>query len=279
MEYKTVSTVILRQEMLDHVLENAGIVAEAAGAHLDVICLGVDQTRPDFYYAGASAVMLQDNLAQARDRAEALESAARARLANAAFKWSVAAITTQTATLNALVAHRTRFSDLVILPRPYGENRGHEHEAVLEAALFNGEVPVLVLPDDRQMPDAIENVVVAWNDSSEALRSCRAALPFLKAAESVCITIIDPPTHGPERSDPGGGLSQWMARHGVRAEVSVLARTMPRISDVLNRHVTDKAAGLVVMGAYGHSRFREAIMGGATRHMLEVANVPVLMMH
>ena len=128
MEYRTISTLVMQPEMLDHVLENAAIVAEAAGAHLDVICLGIDQTRPDFYYAGASAVMLQDNLAQARERAEDLETAVRARLEGAPFNWSATAITTQIATLNGLVAHRTRFSDLVVLPRPYGENRGHEYE-------------------------------------------------------------------------------------------------------------------------------------------------------
>ncbi len=279
MEYKSVSTVILEPDMLGHVLENAARIAREHDAHLDVICLGLDLTRPDVYYAGASAMLLQDNLAQARKHAEALEAAARGALRGADFTWSTDAVTAQTATLTGLIAYRTRFSDLVVLPRPYGENRGHEHEAVLEAALFNGEVPVLVLPDGEEIPPRFENVVVAWNDSSEALRACRAALPLLKAAERVCITIIDPPVHGPERSDPGGGLSQWLARHGVRAEVSVLARTLPRISDVLNRHVADKGAGLVVMGAYGHSRFREAIMGGATRHMLEVADVPVLMRH
>jgi nucleotide-binding universal stress UspA family protein len=74
-------------------------------------------------------------------------------------------------------------------------------------------------------------------------------------------------------------LSQLLARHGVRAEVSVLARTLPRASEVLCRHATDINADMVVMGAYGHSRFREAILGGATRNMLEIADLPVFMAH
>jgi nucleotide-binding universal stress UspA family protein len=61
--------------------------------------------------------------------------------------------------------------------------------------------------------------------------------------------------------------------------VAVLARTMPRVSDVLNRHVIDTGADLLVMGAYGHSRLREALFGGATRDMLEICPVPVLMAH
>ena len=93
------------------------------------------------------------------------------------------------------------------------------------------------------------------------------------------ITIIDPPTHGPERSDPGGALSQWLSRQGVHSEISVLAKTMPRVADVLARHANDIGADLVVMGAYGHSRFREAILGGATRHTLETSEVPVFLAH
>jgi nucleotide-binding universal stress UspA family protein len=104
-------------------------------------------------------------------------------------------------------------------------------------------------------------------------------MPFLRRAEMVQIVVVDPPTHGPERSDPGGLLCQLMVRHGVNAEVAVLAKTMPRVSEVLARQVRDIDAELLVMGAYGHSRFREAILGGATRDMLERAEVPVLLAH
>ena len=287
MEYRTISTVICDENLLDHVLSNAAQVARAAGAHLEIYCLGLDRSRPDFYFTGATAVMMQDNLAQAHARAQALHDKVSDALRGADFNWSATAITSQLITLNGLIAHRTRFSDLVVLPKPYAPERGYEYEAILEAAMFHGDVPVLVLPDSdpdnghdiSDVSPGIERIVVAWNNSTEALRATRAALPYLKKAQDVCITIVDPPPHSPDRSDPGGAFSQWLARHDVRAEVSVLARTLPRVSDVLNRQVTDKDAGLLVMGAYGHTRFREAIMGGATRHMLELAQVPVLMMH
>jgi nucleotide-binding universal stress UspA family protein len=145
--------------------------------------------------------------------------------------------------------------------------------------MFEGQAPVLVLPETGLVSAAPKRVVIAWNQSREALNAVRHALPFLKAAEAVDITVVDPPSHGPERSDPGGMLCQMLVRHGVKAEVSVLAKTLPRVSDVLARHVLDRDAGLMVMGAYGHSRFREAILGGATRNMLEQAKVPVLMAH
>jgi nucleotide-binding universal stress UspA family protein len=178
-----------------------------------------------------------------------------------------------------LVALRARFADLVILPRPYGGGDETAAEAVVEAALFEGQAPVLVLPDAGLGASLGKRIVVAWNQSDEALSAVRRALPMLIAAEMVNIVIIDPPTQGPERSDPGGLLTQMLARHGVRAEVSVIAKTLPRVSDVLSRHIRDQDADMLVMGAYGHSRLREAILGGATRNMLQIAEVPVFMAH
>ena len=77
----------------------------------------------------------------------------------------------------------------------------------------------------------------------------------------------------------GGLLSLFLARHGVKTEIDVLSKTLPRVSDVLMRHARDTNADLMVMGAYGHSRFRESILGGATRNMLEQAPVHVFMAH
>ena len=185
----------------------------------------------------------------------------------------------QLADIGRHVAARARFCDLVVLPQPYGEQRGVEMEPVVEGALFEGSVPVLVLPETG-MPAATPNrIVVGWNESAEALHAVRAAMPLLIAAEAVHVVVIDPPTHGPNRSDPGGLLAQFLARHEVKAEIDVLSKTMPRMSDVLMRHVSDVEADMIVMGAYGHSRFREAILGGATRNMLETAGVPVFMAH
>jgi nucleotide-binding universal stress UspA family protein len=135
------------------------------------------------------------------------------------------------------------------------------------------------MPEGASTAEIGKRVVIAWNQSAEALIAIRTALPILQAADTVNISIIDPPQHGPDRSDPGGALSQYLSRHGVKTEISVLAKTMPRISDILCRHVQDIGADMVVMGAYGHSRFREAILGGATRNMLENTEVPVLMAH
>jgi len=279
MAFRTITTVLTDPEANAASLKTAMELASRENAHLDVLCLGLDRTQPGFYYAGANAMVVQDNLTQAREDSERLEDYARGLLQGADFNWAATGVSAQMVALNGLIAHRTRFSDLVVLPRPYGEGRSHDFEAITEAAMFDGDAPVLIQPDGMDWPDQVRTVLVGWNESMEALRAIRAALPLLQRAENVNITIVDPPQHGPERSDPGGALSQMLSRHGVRPEVSVLSKTLPRICDVLTRHAGDIGADLVVMGAYGHSRFRESILGGATRNMLELAEVPVLMAH
>jgi nucleotide-binding universal stress UspA family protein len=282
MAYKTLSTIATSPARTEVGVAAAARLALALDAHLDVLALGLDRTQVGYSYVGGGAVLLQVALERAEADAKAIEQAARKALGGQAdaLRWSIETAVAQLGGLVDLVALRTRFADLVVLPRPYGDGQGNEAEAVAEAALFEGQSPVMILPEKPPAFDQLPSrIVIGWNQSREAMVAVRKALPFLQKASLVNIAVIDPPTHGPERSDPGGALCQMLVRHGVRAEVSVLARTMPRISDVLNRHVRDMNADMLVMGAYGHSRFREAILGGATRNMLEQAEVPVLMAH
>ena len=281
MTYKSIFTVATHAAHVPLAIAAAAQICAQNDGHLDVLALGVDRTQIGYSYIGSGAVLLQVAQDRAEDDARALEAAVNAavRAEGPGLRASVEAAVTQIGAMTDLVAQRARFADLVVLARPYGKEQGAEAEAVVEAAMFEGNAPVLVLPDTGLTSATPKRIVVAWNQSREALAAVRAALPLLKQADQVTITVIDPPVHGPERSDPGGMLCQMLVRHGVRAEVTVLARTLPRVSDVLLRHLNDMNAELLVMGAYGHSRFREAILGGATRNMLEQATVPVLMAH
>ena len=278
MGYKSILTVISGSDLEHSALEGAITLTQAQDGHLEILALGVDHSTPGYYYAGTNALIEQATLERARQDADAIEAEVRRIMKGRQCRWATDSALAQIGTIQTLVGNRARFSDLVVLPKPYGEDKGVAEEAVLESALFAGNVPVLVLPRGVELKRP-EKVVLAWNQSAEALDAIRAALPLLQQATMSNIVIIDPPRHGPDRSDPGGMLSQMLSRHGVRAEISVIAGTMPRTADVLARHCDDQQADLLVMGAYGHSRFREAIMGGATRDMLEAAKIPVFMSH
>ncbi|MCK0149890.1 universal stress protein [Marivita sp. S6314] len=279
MSFKTILAVVTDKAHLQDTIGQAVSMAKAVDAHLDVVCLGVDRTQTGYYYAGMNAAVLQETLNQARGEAEEMCKAAEGQLEGQGVLYRVTDAVCQLADIARFVASHARFSDLTIVPRPYGDDRGIELEPVVEGALFEGQSPVVVLPISGPELKVPERVAIGWNESAEALRAVRAALPFLKTAQCAHIVVIDPPTHGPNRSDPGGQLSQYLARHGVKVEIDVLSKTLPRVSDVMRRHVSDMNADMVIMGAYGHSRFREAILGGATRNMLETSEVPVLMAH
>lgn len=279
MNYKSLLCVLTDSDFSAAPLAQGIALAEAQDAHLDVLALGVDRSQTGYFYAGADALLMQEMLKRAHEEAGAVKEATNTALSKTDIRWACDTGVTQIADLGRHVAARSRFSDLVILPKPYGKNQGTELEPTLEASLFEGQAPVLMVPEEAKPFSAPKTISIGWNESAEALVATRAALPFLKEADLVHVVVIDPPTHGPNRSDPGGLLSQFLSRHGVRVEVDVLSKTQPRVSDVLLRHATDTETDMIVMGAYGHSRFREAILGGATRNMLEQANIPVFLSH
>jgi nucleotide-binding universal stress UspA family protein len=241
--------------------------------------MGLDRTQTGFYYAGANAMILQETITRAQEEAREVEAHVKKILRASDVRWSLDSGVAQLADMGRHVAQRARFSDLAILPQPYGDKRGVELEPILESAMFDGTAPVLMVPAGGPVLTAPKRILLAWNESDEALVAARMALPMLMQADTVRIVVVNPPAHSPTRSDPGGLLSQFLARHGVNCEIDVLAKALPRVSDVLMRHAMDTEADLIVMGAYGHSRFREAILGGATSNMLENAKIPVFLAH
>jgi nucleotide-binding universal stress UspA family protein len=276
MSYKSILTVVTSPAQAEAAISAAAQMALGFDAHLEVLALGVDQAQLGYSYIGSGAILTEFSLERAEAEARASAEAAQ----------KVETVVAEMGSLTAVVGNAASFVDLVVQGRPYGGGQSYQAEAVIEAAMFEGRSPVLIVPEAllgktnllAQMAKP-KRVLLAWNQSTEALAAVRRALPLLKQAELVDVTVVDPPSRGPERSDPGGLLCQFLVRHGVKAQVSVLAKTMPKISDVLARHALEEGCDLMVMGAYGHSRLREAVLGGATRAVLENSAIPVLMAH
>jgi len=279
MAFKSILTALTDADQATSLLPDAISLAAARDAHLDVLCLGVDHSQTGYAYGGIDALVLHEAFDIAQDKAQTIETAATEVLDREATRFGTDTGVVQMADIGRRFAERARFADLVVLSKPYIADNGPEYEALIEGALFEGRCPVLVAPIGADIAIAPKTVLIAWNESNEALRAIKAALPVLKQAGQVRIVVIDPPHHGPDRSDPGGPLAQMLARHGVSCDIDVLGKSLTRVSDVLMRHQQDIGADMIVMGAYGHSRLREAILGGATRNMLEQTSVPVLMAH
>ncbi len=125
-----------------------------------------------------------------------------------------------------------------------------------------------------------ERVVIAWDAGRESARAVNDSLPILEQAKEVTVVAINARSsvdgHGPE---PGADIALHLARHGCQVKVERLESHEIGIGDTLLSYLADRSADLVVMGAYGHARLRELVLGGVTQHMLEHMTVPALMSH
>lgn len=171
---------------------------------------------------------------------------------------------------------RARYSDLALIGP--GE-RGSKPRTLLSFAqdsIFASGRPVLLLPEDWPAERLPRHIVIGWNGSSESARAVANAMAFLRLADRVDVVLVSGAgVHTREGFDPGVALQTHLARHGVPADLHVVEHHQagPTILDF-----TAQAGGdLIVMGAYGHSKFAETIFGGATRFLLTHADVPTLL--
>jgi nucleotide-binding universal stress UspA family protein len=164
-----------------------------------------------------------------------------------------------------IVAH-ARLRDLSVFPV---NSADPDQRSLAEEVMFESGRPVLLLPEgtSRELSTSFETIAVAWDHSRPATRAVADALPLLKAAKRVhVVTVVDEKRLARPRS--GVELSKHLARHGVEvAFEEVHAKGRP-IGDTLEAYSVERKVDLLVMGAYGHSRVREFILGGATNSVL-----------
>lgn len=278
MAYKTVFTALTRYQEALPALSYASALTDAQDAHLEVLSLGIDRTPNTYYEIGSNAVVMHAAIEEAHATAADIQQKVSDDLENTGLRWDVINGIASAAGVGQTVAMQARFADIAVLGLPYAAKANPEDSLVLEGLLFEADCPTIVVPEGT-FNARPRRVVIGWNESAEAMRAVRAAMPFLKTASAVHIAIIDPSQTGPERSDPGGALAVYLSRHGIKSDIQVMTRQGLKISERLAQHVTEIGADLLVMGGYGHSRFREAVLGGATREMLEHSSSPVLMAH
>ncbi len=176
-----------------------------------------------------------------------------------------------------LFTEYARLRDLTIVPMPEGD---HVEQWYAESIIFGSGRPVVLLPCPRKRAGefALDTVIVAWDSSRAAARAIADALPILEKAKRTCIvTITNEKPVDTKRSGPE--LAKHLARHGVNVVLDVIDAAGRRVGDALESHVTFRNGDLLIMGAYGHSRIREFVLGGATRTILAHPPVPTFLSH
>jgi nucleotide-binding universal stress UspA family protein len=141
--------------------------------------------------------------------------------------------------------------------------------------------PVLIVPRAAEAPDRMgEKVLVAWNGRREATRAVYDALPILKSAKEVKVIWINPQLENEVALDiPAADICASLARHNVRCEATEQVKPRGSVGEMLLAAAKEMEADLLVMGCYGHTRLRELVFGGASRHVLAHTPLPVLMSH
>jgi len=213
----------------------------------------------------------------AAEKAERIEAAfqERLRLSGVQGEWRVVSDK-----LSEAVARQARHADLIILGQvdPNHPPLLAGRQLVEDVLLTSGR-PTLVIPYIGRFETFGTNILVAWNDSSEAARAVHDAIPLLAKAASVTILAVNPGGREAATDDATTDLIHHLARHGISAKPARTVAAEISISDVLLSYAADINADLLIAGGYGHSRLRERILGSTTHKLLQHLTVPVLMSH
>ena len=257
------------------VVDQAVSFASSLGCHIAAIACEVHVQVPGSLVSfGTTGAIAAGAAHRSRDSARSLLAAFEA----AAQKAGLSHETIHEETLSYRVPERlveyARLRDLTILsvPEPYDQ-------WYAEAIIFGSGRPTLVLPENTPFkPFELSTVVVAWDFSRPAARAVADAIPILEKAKIVrIVTVTNDKVIDTKHSSQE--LAKNLSRHGIDVIVDQVDAAGRSIGDSLTREIASYNADLLVMGAYGHSRFREFILGGATESMLSKPLLPILFSH
>ncbi|SAL36937.1 UspA domain-containing protein [Caballeronia choica] len=260
-------------------LELALHLAKRFDAHLTGLYAVFAPEARSFYVMAGSAAYFETHDASRRERRGAIERLFHAEVARACVKgeWVEAQ-----GHANLAVPRVGHCADLIVA----GQEDPNDPESYIgehfpETLVMSAGRPLLLVPYAGFFPSVGEHVMIAWDGSREATRAVYDALPLLKIARRVTLVSIDSESHdGTPARISGSDIAASIARHGVHVEVSVTeAVADANAGELLLSRAADLGADLVVMGGYGHARWQELMLGGATRTVLGSMTVPVLMSH
>lgn len=270
----------------DAALATASLVAHIWNAHVTALHVRVDSRDvAPLAGEGLSGAMIEEMMS-----ATEKESAERARAVRAMFERFAtehgtkvqeprAGVREPTASFVSVVgreedvvAQQARLADLTVVPHPEAGEDVSSSDA-LHAVLFDSGRPVLISP--QIPPTSIgTRVVIAWNGTAESAQAVSAALPWMKRAEAVRVLSADEyQRRGPDAAQ----LIDYLALHDIRAEGLTFRPIDREVGAGLLKAAHDFGCDLLCMGAYSHSRLRQLILGGVTRHILENSDLPVMM--
>jgi nucleotide-binding universal stress UspA family protein len=279
MSYKSIVVQLDMSARAHPRLEYAVRLAKQFDAHLTGVFSAFTPDPRSFYVMAGAAGYYEEHRKTRQERYGALERIFHAELLRAGVtgQW----VDCSDCAAEAIAGY-VRYADLVVA----GQDDPDDPESFIadhfaETLVMTAGRPVLFIPFIGVFPALGANIMVAWNGSRESARAVQDAMPLLQRAEKVTVVRLNESKGEPGANRiPGADIALLLARHGVTAQVAAVdgVNDIP-MGHMLKLSASDLGADLVVMGAYGHARWLELVMGGATRAMLESMPVPVLMSH
>ena len=256
-------------------LDAALALVERFGAHLHVIYMTSPAAMPTAVTGrGASAAFIAESTAIAHEKAAhvKLEVESRCQGAVPSWEWEILE-----GDHNKLLAQRSHYADMAIV----SENHGVSVEEYIglhmpDELLLQASCPVLMLPRRTAIDSIGKRVMIAWKNTREAARAVRGSLDILHGADQVTILTLEKPRH---RFEEGRTLAGFLGRHGIECELVSDVSHGHGVGEVVLTYCEDMTADLLIMGAYGHHRWREIAFGGTTHHVLKNMQLPVLTDH
>jgi nucleotide-binding universal stress UspA family protein len=279
MSYKTILVHCNDSERLRRLVGVAAPLAAAFGARL----VGVSVIPPVAVIPagmpGAPDVIVIDEYAKAYRAANptmkcAFEEAAAAHDVVAEWREEDAG----SSTVARVVMRHARTADLVVALQTASNRKGSRDLDIAERLALECGRPVLIVPNTASPHPIPKRIVVGFTERREATRAVFDALPFLQRADKVMVIEVDPQP-GSEIAEIRAALCETLSHHGVTCEEDTVASRHGNVGDALLACCERMQADLLVMGCYGHSRLREFVLGGASRHLLHGMTLPVLMSH
>ena len=234
-----------------------------------------------FFVADFTGAATPQLMAAYDDTVNRAQAAAKAAFDAAKFPGAAAPRWTVERGLDAeILARRGAFADLIVLgqPAPGTEGASTDFDVPAETVMAAGR-PVLIVPYAGNFPDAGKRILIAWSGKRESVRALADARPFIAGSESVTVLLVNARETGAEQEELERELKTAIRRYGGKPTVSFVNTKELEADDMILSTAADLSADLLVMGAYGRSRLRELILGGATHGILRHMTLPVLMAH
>ena len=276
--YKTILMHVNDSRRIERLLVPSVALAEKFQAHF--VALSIVPPMAVITEANGYSMVIDDHCKAYRERRPEMRAVFEAAVANRAFTTEWRDDDAGTTPVVDCVLPHARATDLVIASQADPGSPTSGWLDIADRLAIEAGRPVLIIPNTGTHARTGEKVLVAWNGRREAARAAFDAFPMLQRAKEVRVVWVNRQSEGEPPGDiPAADICTALARHAVKCEATEQWRPKVNVGETLLACAEESSADLLVMGCYGHTRFREFVFGSASRHVLEKATIPVLMSH